>query len=112
MPSEFEQKYLKSLKYWINSITIDAINSTIDIELITNPETQNIDAQLKFTEIIEYTGVYHEYDSFSKFDPNYLSSLLGIFSIATKKGIKYIVTTDTVEIILIAKTQPEIFWFN
>ena len=112
MPSEFEQKYLRSLKYWVNSIVIDALSSKVEIELITNPESQNIDAKLRFIEAIEYQGSDREYDNFSKFDSNYLPFLVGILSVDTEKGVNYIITTDTIEISLITKKQPGIFWFD
>ena len=112
MPSEFEQKYLRSLKYWVNSIVIDALNLKVEIELITNPESQSINAKLRFIEVIEYQGSYYEYDNCSKFDSNYLPFLVGILSVNTEKGINYIITTDTTEVSLITKKQPEIFRFD
>ena len=46
-----KQKLLRIAKrnpHWVNSIVIDALNSKVEIELTTNPESQNIDAKLRF----------------------------------------------------------------
>lgn len=112
MASEFEKRYLIKSQYWVNSIAIDALNSTIEIELIANPEIQNIDRKLRFEEIIEYQGQYHEFDNFGSSDPNYLPILLGIFSVNTEKETRYTITTDTIEIILITKKEPIILWMD
>ena len=94
MASEFEQKYLRQTTYWIDSITIDALASAVKVLLVVNPESQEIDGELRFEEIIEYQGIYHD----SEFDQNYMPFLCGIYHSETSNGTKYIITTDTIEI--------------
>lgn len=112
MASEFETKFLKHSNYWVNCIKIDVLTSTLDISLISNPEIQKVDCRLKFSEITQYYGTYHEYDEFDKFDPNYLQCLLGIFSYKFDNRRKYTITTDAIEISLVAKKEPKIFWIE
>lgn len=113
MPSKFENKYLKHSFYWVDSIEIDALNLSLCVSLISNPEIQKIDGVLKFQEIIQYQGIYHEYEGVyyeSKFDKDFIPSLLGIFSEKVSDGTKYTITTCTVEITLITTKEPEIQW--
>ena len=115
MASDFEKKYFRESRYWVNLIEINALDLTLDIQLVANPERQEVLGRLRFEQVTNYVGNYHEYEGEfygSKFERDYLPSLWGIFSEETSNGTKYIITTDIVEIILVTKKEPEIFWIE
>lgn len=115
MPSKFEEKFLRQSRYWINSIEIDALGLILEIQLVANPETQEIDGRLRFEQITCYDGNYHEYEGIydeSKFDKDLMPTLLGIFTSKTNRGTRYTITTDTVEISLVTEKEPQVLWYD
>jgi len=104
---EFENKVFRQQSYWINKLMIDEINKTITLELVANPDTQEIDGLISFTSVSNIHETNYDNDS-----EEYIATLLGIQNLTNSKGTRYIITTDVSEVDFISENEPLVKWID
>lgn len=106
MANDFEQKYFQQPYYWVAELELNLLRSEITLSLIANPDTNEIDGVIKFTQVSEYEG---EFD-LSEDDPQCLDTLIGIFCSDSPKGKHYCINFSVGEISFVSQQEPIVKW--
>lgn len=104
---EFENNVFRQQSYWVNKLVIDEINKTITLELVANPDTQEIDGVISFTSVSNIHEINDDNDS-----EEYIATLLGIQNLTDPKGTRYIITTDVSEVEFNSENEPLVKWVD
>ena len=100
---EFEENILKNHIYYVSSLVIDVLSAEVNLELVAEPETNEVVLAIKFFSCKSLTCNYHD-----EIVENYLHSLLGIQNSSDESGTRYIITTDVVELEFNSLVEPKV----
>ncbi len=108
--TSFEDKLFKQPAYWVSELTINSLVPSVHLQLISNPDTKEVECNVTFFKVRGITSNFHGHASQSIND--YLCTLLGIENSDDIKDTKYIITTDTTEVSFITSVEPKIEWLD
>ena len=96
-----EQQLTRGQVLWVTQLSIDLCAGTVELACTSKPESGKPDRHVLFS------GVRNlRYDRLDEFEPDYLSSFLGLHTNVVGWGARYQINTDTCELTFDANANP------
>ena len=105
-----EEKLFKQPAYWVSELVIDNLIPSVYLQLIANPDNNEVECSVTFNKVQNITSNFHGKPEENKNE--YLCTLLGIDDTKNINGTKYTITTDTTEVSFVTSVEPNIEWVN
>lgn len=106
----FKDILFKQQAYWVSELDVDALSPYVRLQLISDPDSNEIECDVLFEKAMEVTVNYHGDEEDSK--SRYLCTLLDVSDKLENGKHYYFIATDTVEVAFHTAATPKIDWLD